>query len=118
MKRVLSCIVSLALTAAIGCTPTQRNPDNIRQETAKATSAAARDTKAVVQGVVDGLKTRGPLNINKATADQLEALPGINAVQAHRIIASRPYASSDELAKRHVIAKSEYDRIASQIVAR
>jgi DNA uptake protein ComE-like DNA-binding protein len=118
MKRELFCLLSLTLITAIGCTPTQRSPDNIRQETAKATSAAARDTKAVVQGVVEGLKTKGPLDINKATAEQLEALPGMNAVQAHRVIASRPYASSDELAKRHVIAKSEYDRIATQIVAR
>jgi DNA uptake protein ComE-like DNA-binding protein len=131
MKRALlsslSCSLSLALAAAIGCTPAQQNPDNIRRDTAKATAEAAKDAKAVVQGVADGIKAStskagtpsasGPLNINAASADQLDSLPGIDDVHAQRIIAGRPYASSDELVKRHLISKAEYDRISTQITA-
>ena len=124
MNRVALCSLTLtvaatlALMASIGCSPAQRSPDAIRQDTAKATAEAARDTKAVVEGVVDGLKTKGAVNINKASADQLQSLPGISDVEARHIIAARPYANSDELVKRHVISKSEYDRIATQVETR
>ena len=57
------------------------------------------------------------MNINNATPDQLEALPGIDAARARRIIAGRPYRSSDDLVKRHLVTKAEYDRIAGQVVA-
>ena len=117
MKRNLFFTLTLALLTAIGCTPAQRNPDAIRQDAAKATTEAKQDAKAVVQGVEDGLKTKGQVNINNATPDQLEALPGIDAARARRIIAGRPYQSSDDLVKRHLVAKTEYDRIAGQVVA-
>jgi len=42
----------------------------------------------------------------------------MNAIQARRVTAGRTYANSDELVKRHLIAKSEYDRIATKIVAK
>jgi len=120
-RELLSTGVSLAmiatLIAAIGCSPAQRSPDAIRQDTAKATAEVKSDAKAVVQGVTDGLKIKGPLNINKATAEQLQTLPGIGSGQARRIVAGQPYGSSDELVKRHLVTKSEYDRIADKIVA-
>src|ERR1017187_7360053 len=111
MKRTLFFTLTLALLTAIGCTQAQRNPDVIRQDTAKAAAEAKQDAKALVQGVEDGLKTKGQVNINNATPDQLEALPGIDAARARRIIAGRPYQSSDDLVKRHLVAKAEFDRI-------
>ncbi len=117
MKRALFCTVTFVLLTSIGCTPAERNPETIRHDTAKATSEAATDAKAVVKGVEDALKTKGSVDINNATPEQLEALPGINVAQAHRIVAGRPYTSTDELVKRHVISKAEYDRISSQVVA-
>jgi DNA uptake protein ComE-like DNA-binding protein len=114
MKLVL--LLPFALLLA-GCTPSQRNPDEIRHEAAKATTEVAHDAKAVVQGVSDGLKNHASVNINSAPAADIEKLPGIDAPIARRIVAGRPYASSDELVKRHLVSKSEYDRIASQIVA-
>jgi competence protein ComEA len=117
MKRVLFCTMTFVLLTSIGCTPADRNPETIRHDTAKATAEAATDAKAVVQGVKDALTTKGSVDINKATAEQLEALPGIDAGRAHRIIAARPYASTDEVVKRHLVSKEEYDRISGQVVA-
>jgi len=117
MKRTLSITATLALLAAIGCTQGKSNPDEIRHDAAKAAAEAKQDAKALVQGVEDGLKTKGQVNINSATPDQLEALPGIDAGQAHRIIAGRPYRSSDDLVRRHMVSKAEYDRIAGQVTA-
>jgi DNA uptake protein ComE-like DNA-binding protein len=118
MRRALLFISTFALLTVIACSPAERNPDAIRHDAAKATSEAAKDAKAVVQGVEDGLKTKGGLNINKATPDQLETLPGITPAQARRIAAGQPYASSDELVKRHLVSQAEYDRIADKIETR
>lgn len=115
MKTVLAC--TIALFALTGCTSSQRSPDAIRQDTAKVTSTAVKDAKAVAKGMADGLKQKGPININKASADDLETLQGIDAPVARRIIAGRPYENSSELVKRHLISKDEYDQISGKIVA-
>ncbi len=106
------------LFALSGCTPASQSPDAIRRDTANATATAARDAKAMIQGVFEGLKTKGPLNINKASKEELQALPGIGSTTADRIIAGRPYSNSDELLKRHLLSKQEYNQIADRIEAR
>jgi hypothetical protein len=100
------------------CTPASRSPDAIREDSAAVTAAAVRDAKAAVEGVFAGLRAKGPLNINKASEEQLETLPGIDASAARRIIAGRPYETCMELMRRHVIPKSVYDKIANRVVAR
>ena len=106
------------MLALAGCTPAQRSPDEIRKDTANATAEVARDTKAVAQGVVDGLKQKGPVNINKASVKDLETLPGIDELRANKIIDGRPYDSSDQLVKRKILSRAEYDHIATHVVAR
>lgn len=101
-----------------GCTAHDRSPDEIRQQTANATSTAARDAKAVVQGVVEGVKQQRTININRSSADDLKSLPGIDDAAAHRIIANRPYADSYDLVKRHIISRDEYNKIAGKIESR
>lgn len=103
------------LLALTGCAPKSPSPDQIRQQTANATAGAVRDGKAMVQGVFDGLKRKGPLNINRASASDLETLPGIDRAAADRIIAGRPYKNSVELEKRKIIPKAEYNKIYNQI---
>lgn len=116
MKR--SVFFALALILVVGCSRADRSPDAIRQNTAKATSAAVRDAKAVAKGVAEGLKAKGPLNLNKASADDLEALPGMDAAHAERIVAGRPYQDSSELVKRRLVTKAEYNRIADKVTTR
>lgn len=110
-------LFALALLALTGCTNQQRSPDEIRKETANATSTAARDAKAVAQGVADGLKHGRTVNINNASENDLEALPGIDEPAARHIIDNRPYDNADDLVKKHVISKSQYDHIADKITA-
>jgi DNA uptake protein ComE-like DNA-binding protein len=111
-------LVPLALIALTGCTAHERSPDEIREQTARATSTAARDAKAVAQGVVEGVKEQRTININHASADDLKRLPGVDDGAAQRIIDHRPYSDSYDLVKRHVISHEEYDRIAGKIEAR
>ncbi len=111
-------LVPLALLALTGCTAHDRSPDEIREQTARATSTAVRDAKAVTQGVVEGVKQQRTININHASADDLQRLPGIDDAAAQRIVDHRPYSDSEDLVKRRVISRAEYDRIAGKIEAR
>ncbi len=117
MKLVLLATAGIVVLA--GCQQRQQpTPDQIRQDTAKATHDAVQDAKAVGQGVVDGLKKSKTVNINAASADQLKELPGIDDARARRIIANRPYDDADDLLKKAVVPQAEYDRISGQVVAR
>ena len=111
-------LFTLALIPLVACTPERRSPDAIREDTARVTSEATRDAKAVAKGVVEGLREKGPVNINKASEEDLQSLPGIDAPAARRIVDGRPYDSGSELVKKHLISREEYNRIASKIVAR
>ena len=121
MKRTLLCTVTLLLT---GCSPSQKTPDQIRQDARDLTTQASReaataaqDAKAALQGVQDGVKSAIPLNLNTATEADLETLPGVGATEAQKIIANRPYNSSDDLVERHLMSKPAYDRISSRVMA-
>jgi len=56
--------------------------------------------------------------LNTATREQLRSLPGMTAEEADRVIAGRPYNEPGELVTRHIMPKTEYDKIADQVTAR
>ena len=111
-------LIGLVVIALSGCTPHDRSPDAIREQTAHATSTAVRDAKAVTQGIVQGIRQQKTININKASASDLTTLDGIDDETANRIVEHRPYADSYELVKKHAVSKAEYNRIAGKIEAR
>lgn len=65
-------------------------------------------------GVVSG---QAVININTASASELDSLPGIGEVRAQAIIQNRPYSSIEELLTKKVIPKSVYEKIKEKIVA-
>ena len=116
MKRVIG-VLFCGTMGLVGCSQESRSPNAIRNDTANVTSAATRDAKAVMLGVVDGLKRKGALNINKASREELQTLPGITPASADEIVAHRPYQTGGDLVRRRVISKVEYNRIADRITA-
>jgi len=107
----------LLLVSLVSCIQPD-NPQDLKEKTAKATENAKRDAKAVAEGIREGWSRDKPLNLNTATKDQLASLPGITSAEADRIIAERPYREPDELASRHILPKSKYDRIADLVKAK
>ncbi len=110
----------LASVILIGCTAgnQKQSPDQLKENTARATAELKKDAQAVAAGVREGWNRDKPLNLNSATRDQLASLPGISATQADQIIAARPYDNPDQLVTRKIVTQPEYDRISDKVTAK
>jgi len=95
VARILVTFFALSLTSGMGLAQTK---------SAKGTAPAAAKAEL--------------LDINSATKDQLEALPGIGAVYSQKIIDGRPYAKKTDLVRKKVIPQATYNKIKDQIIAK
>ncbi len=53
----------------------------------------------------------GKININTASPEELDRLPGVGKITAEKIIQGRPYQSLQDLLTKKVITKSVYEKI-------
>ncbi len=109
-------LLASILGACAACSPNQ-SPDQLREKTAEATSTLKRDTKAVAEGVKEGLSSKKSIvDLNKSSKDDLSSLPGITSQKADRIIAERPFATTHQLVSRHILSEGEYSQIQDRVV--
>jgi competence protein ComEA len=62
----------------------------------------------------------GPMNVNTATPEQLESLPGVGPVTVQKIVAGRqerPFASLEEMVERKAINRGQLEKIRDLAIA-
>src|ERR1017187_733185 len=92
-------ITALALTFGAYAQPAAKKATDKAASSAKPTAASA---KAAATDLLD---------INSATKEQLDALPGIGKVYSQKIIDGRPYAKKDQLVSKKVLPQATYNKI-------
>jgi len=66
-----------------------------------------------------GASPGGPVNLNQASPEQLDALPGIGPVTVQKIVAARqekPFQTLDELVERKVLTSSQLAKIRDLVI--
>ena len=98
LTRILVAVFALSLISGMAVAQGAKKP------AAKTTTAAAADADL--------------LDINSATKEQLDALPGIGAAYSQKIIDGRPYAKKTDLVRKKVVPQATYNKIKDKIIAK
>lgn len=82
---------------------------------AQAKPAAAQ---AKAAAAVAAAKGSAPIDINRATPAELEAIPGIGKAYAAKIIAGRPYTTKAGLVQKNILSAALYEKIKDRVIAK
>jgi len=101
--KIVKYLMMLLIAFSLAVAPAQQTAP------AKAGKNATTATNAKAPDLVD---------INSATAEQLQALPGIGTAYAEKIVKGRPYRGKNELVDKKIIPQATYNKIKNLVIAK
>ena len=113
MLRVIA--LCLALTFAGGLVEMPATFAQATKDAPKAEKPAKTETKDKADKAA---AKKAAIDINTASAAELQAIPGIGEAYSKKIVEGRPYKRKDELVKKNIVPQATYDKIKDQIIAK
>jgi len=105
-------LATLATIAALGLTAT-----SFAQSPSTSTSPMAAPNKPATTTAAPA-PVGALVDINSASKDELDKLPGVGSARADAIIKGRPYKGKNELADKKIVPQNVYDGIKDKIIAK
>ena len=100
MIRLVTLLVAVLFAFGVAATPAVAQKD--------APKAGTSSAKQMPKEKVD---------LNSASAEELQKLPGIGEALSKKIVENRPYKRKDELVQKKVIPAPTYDKIKDHVIA-
>lgn len=116
MKKIWLVLITIVFAASVLAAQTKTEKQTTTGKPAGGTTAQS-STSAKPAAAAPAAKVVAKLDINSASKDDLEKLPGIGPATSQKIIAGRPYRAKNELVSKKIVSKSEYEKIKEQIIA-
>jgi competence protein ComEA len=66
-------------------------------------------------GVSSGIAAESTVNINSASAGELDTLPGVGPATAAKIISGRPYTKAEDLIEKKIVSQKVFDNLKDKI---
>ena len=110
-------LLALTVAAPVFAQPATTSPTPPAGAMAPAMPSAPKAPDSLSRSTATVPKA-GLVNINTATAAELQALPGVSEGDSAKIIHGRPYADTNQLVSRHVVSEATYDKIKDHVVAK
>jgi competence protein ComEA len=112
--KLASCLTAVGLSILLAVPVAAQAPSTPKSHAPPAASAPKATDKPTATSAQDG----GLVDINSASAEELDRLPGVGPARAKAIIAHRPYHGKDDLTNRKIIPPNVYNGIKDKIIAR
>ena len=82
-------------------------------------TAAAPAAKSMSSKPATAHKTMAPkIDINSASKEDLEKVPGVDEAIADKIVAARPFKARSELVSKGILTKAQYSKAMSKITVK
>ena len=101
IRLIPALLLGASLIAAPQSTP-KKVPDAVKTQ--------VKDTKAAPAAAL--------VDINSASAEDLDKLPGIGKAYSAKIVANRPYRAKNELLDKKIVPAATYAKIKDLIIAK
>jgi DNA uptake protein ComE-like DNA-binding protein len=76
------------------------------------------DPKAAIKSATKTVPAADLIDINSATPEQLNGLPGIGKAYGDKIVMGRPYKGKNELVDKKILPEPVYSKIKDLIIAK